>query len=125
MRSAPRDDHRAYRRRVHSLARIGGDIQGVNPRLPQGEDRAIFVARRHHRQPQLQQVLDNLRPADAGVELEEPGLAAVLEAQGFTPLLVAVYIRRLRLRGNVPGPGQQRAGACGVRQLARANPLAR
>ncbi len=112
------DDHRAHPRRVPPPARVGGDVQGGNPRPPQGEHRAILVARRYHRQPQLQQVLAHLRPADARVQLEEPGFAAVLEAQGFAALFIAQDIRRPCLRGDIPGPGKQLAGATGARQLA-------
>jgi hypothetical protein len=84
------DQERQLPRRIPAALAEGDRAHGVEAQRPQPGDGAPFALRAQHRQAQAQQVLGDLAPADAAVDLGEVGAAVELEAQRAAALEGAV-----------------------------------
>ena len=70
---------------IDALPAIGNQRHGIDTKGLQALDPLPFVARSQHRPAQLQQVSEDLAPADPGVQLEEITPPGQLHPQGAPP----------------------------------------
>ncbi|MCY1179267.1 hypothetical protein D9M73_196590 [compost metagenome] len=106
------------RGRVAATLAIGDCGHGRHTHLVQALDGLPLLAGTEHRQLGGEQVLENLAPADATVDLDEKALASHFGAQRAAPFQLAIDLALQRLHG-VEGitPGPQAFEGFGQYQL--------
>ncbi|MNM57030.1 hypothetical protein D3C81_682170 [compost metagenome] len=101
------DDERMLGGRVAAALTIGDCGHGRHADFVQALDGLPFLAGTQHRQLGAEQVLEDLAPADAAVDLDEKALASHFGTQRAAPFQLAIDLALQRLHGIegiTPGP---------------------